>query len=345
MFEGPQNSVQNLLNKRDSYGCIILLNTSFVDNFATQLGSAIIATNVEDVLLSCDYVGGRQKDFLDQGNCTFLALIDPKQLCPSWTGNRLAEPRTQGLVGTFGKRLSLSIIHPNSSTGVKLSGNEIIGFVFEHVQSGKRLPEIIFTVVDAFGNGPAPTVPDLLWLTIISPDGFFQGVLTTNTTFGRGRISGIIGFKSPGYYTINITTQISTIVESILKIHVRSCLIGEEPTIDYELCQACDEFSYNFDVERPGGCVPCPEGATCQGGYIVPKDGYWHKGPCHDILKQCVTKDACTYETRHKVLADFTVNFTSCNISTMTLQKYDDLQCNEVRTRQQAKFFLSDKMH
>jgi len=314
VFEGTQKNVQNLPQEGYSFGRIILLNTSFVNNSATQLGSAILSTNVEDVLVSCQFDGGTQKKFLQQDDVIVLARLDPKKLCDSWNGNHLATSGMSGVVGTFGKRLSFSMNSSNSSRGVRLVTNKSEKFVLENVQSGERLPEIEVVVIDAFGNRAAPTRPHSISIVIISPDEFFQGALTVNTTMGRSSFSNIVGFKSPGYYKIKIIPQISTIAESIVNVSVRNCYVGEEPTIENDLCQACDDFSYNFNVSKPGGCTPCPEGAMCKGRYIAPQDGYWHKGPCHNEITECITETACKYKTRHEHLSNFTENGLSGNL-------------------------------
>lgn len=335
MFESPQTNVRNFSHEGVSYGPVISLNTSFVSNFAKQFASAILATNIEDVLVSCSYNEGPRTGFLDQGDLALLSHIDPERLCESWKGNRQALSSTKGVIGTFGKKLLiLPIESTNPSSDVQLCGNLTSGFILKNVRSGERLPQIKFMVVDAFGNGPATTPPPSFLVTINSPDMFFQGVMTIRITSGRGDISGIIGFKRPAYYAIKITPYISSIAESILKIHVRNCQIGEEPTLDYELCQDCGNFSYNFNVSHPRGCTQCPEGSTCEGRYIVPMDGYWHKGPCHDIVKECIAEDACKSATRHEDILDFTRDLVDCNMTNSALEEYNNLQCNEVRIQQ-----------
>jgi len=330
IFEGPQNQDQKCSQEGESCGRIVLLNTSFVYNYAKDLGSAILSTNAKDVLVSCSYDRGRQKSFLNQGNLALLAVIDHERLCESWKENHIARSRIEGVVGTFGRKLSLSINSTNSSTDVQLHGNIITGFVLENVASGKRLPEIKVLVVDAFGNGLAPTIPRSMLATVMSPEKFFQGVMTFSIAIGYGQFSGIVGVTSPGYYTIKITPHASSLDESILKIHVRNCYIGEQPTRDGKLCETCDAFSYNFNVDEPGGCTHCPEGSTCEGHYINPKDGYWHKGPCYDKVKECITEEACKYETRHHDLVKFTKNLNNCTMNTTSLETYNDVQCNEV---------------
>jgi len=227
MFESPLSNVQNLSREKDSFGRIILLNTSFVNNFAKQLGSAILATNVGDVLVSCDDNGRRQKDFLDQGNVTLLTPIDPEYLCESWRGNRLATSSTRGVFGTFGKKLSLAMNDTNSSSEVRLLGNETEGFVLKYMLSGARLPLVRILVVDEFGNGPAPSMPRSFLVETTSPNKLFQGFVQVTITNGIGNFSNIAFVTPPGNYTLNIKPNITKIRSATLEVYVRSCLINE----------------------------------------------------------------------------------------------------------------------
>lgn len=330
MFEGHQNSAQNSLRHGDLHSRIVLLNTSFVDNFAKHLGSAILSTNVEDVSMSCRYDRDRQKGFLFQSNLTLLAHIDPEHLCTSWEGNRIATSDTNGVVGTFGKRLSLSMGSSNSSSGVQLVEEEKFGFRLENTRIGQPFPILKIIVKDAFGNGPTPTIPTSFSVIVRSPDRFSRKADASTITRGIGTITFGGGLMPLGDYTLKITSLNCTLIGISLSIHVLGCHIGQELTQGKDLCQDCDASSYNFDVNKPRGCTPCPVGSTCKGPYIVPQDGYWHKGPCHNEVKECITEEACKYETRYKDLVIFTNNSIDCNMNSTALDLYNSKQCNKV---------------
>jgi len=127
-----------------------------------------------------------------------------------------------------------------------------------------------------------------------------------------------------------IIPQNPVLITANLTVSIRGCQVDEEPTSGNELCQDCGQISYNFDPTMPGGCTPCPDGATCEGRYVVPRRGRWHKSPCHIEIKECLSEDACRYRDRRGELQNFTQGYTDCNFNESALEEYGDLECNKV---------------
>jgi len=271
---------------------------------------------------------GREQGFLDVANNSLLSPVDPQGQYKSWNGNRVLTKDAGGVIGTHGRSLSLS---SNSSREDQIVTDEKSLFFLPNVQSGSVLPTIRITVLDAFGDGPAPTIPDTFSVSVMSPESFFQGVITVGVSNGTGFLTNVVGFDTPDNYSLKITPlNNAAIEETTLKIQVRECVVGEEPTQKRRLCQECGVSAYNFDPETPNGCKPCPERATCEGRYVVPNDGYWHKGPCHVNITQCIKGEACTCEEREKGLLEFGLEFDNCTMSTETLLIYGQKLCSKV---------------
>lgn len=305
---------------------IALVNTYFVQNFAGVSGSAIWTTDPHGVLVSCGPIKPHD-DIIDRDGHSPLVFVHPKRLCPSWTGNRLARDAPGDVVGTYGRALSFSTSLENE---VHVIGDVESGFVLKNVASGRQLPMILITVLDAYGNGPLPTLPPTLEATMTSPDGFVQGTILINITAGSGNFSNIVGFKRPGNYTLRIFPNTITLHEAEIVVEVRECRVGEEPTTNGELCQECDAVSYNFNPNEDGGCTPCPNDATCEGRYIIPKDGYWHKTPCHRSVKECLVEEACSYGTRQEKIINHPISsFMDCGFNESMLVEYRDILCRK----------------
>jgi len=285
-----------------------------------------LTTAPSRVLLDCDY-GRRRQQFINKTYFSSLEIIDPERLCPSWKRNRVSSIEHGDVVGTYGQESLLSI---SSSDEVRLVQRESRMYVLENVSGGKQLPDIIVTILDGFGKGPAPTLPYSFDARLSSPDEFFRGSYAANISAGYGRFPDVVGFVSPRNYTLEITSNNSALRNVMVKVIVRECRVGEEPTKDRRTCQDCDAFTYNFNSSVVGGCKECPESGDCTGRFIVPNKGYWHNSPCHDHIKECLVEYACNYETRRDVLTNFTQNFTLCNTNETTLEAYRAKQCNKV---------------
>eukprot|EP00210_Caulerpa_lentillifera_P000407 g397.t1 len=325
-FQSPVNRNINCSSPDIACGHIILLNTSMIDNYANTTGAAVLATDTERVLVSCEYERKRHTNLFTRNGLSSLKPINPNQLCRKWRRNRLRSDDYGDIVGTFGQTILLSITEDDEVT---LTGNVESGFVLENVNSGKLLPDIIITVLDGYGKGPAPTVPQSFEASLFSPDNFFRGEYSTNINAGSGLFTKVIGFAIPGNYTMRLTFENEALEPVFVIVVVRECTVGEEPTNDRRSCQKCDDFSYNFDPKRPGGCTTCPETANCSGNYIVPKDGYWHMSPCHDSVEECLREEACKYDNRVETLTSFTQNFTDCNMNEAVLEPYSTALCKE----------------
>eukprot|EP00210_Caulerpa_lentillifera_P003968 g3787.t1 len=321
------NTSTNCNSSSVTCGHIILLNTNFKDNYANHTGAAILTSQAGGILIDCEYRGRRIESLLNQSDFRFLESLNPSPLCSKWTGNKLSNDEYEGIVGTFGKEIKLSIAPDDEE--VKLIGDTKSGYVFENVTSGRRLPNIIITILDEFGMGPTPTFPNVFEARLSSPNGLFRGLYPANITDGSGNFSEVVGFAIPGNYTIKINSDNSNIQTLEAMVIVRECQVGEEPTNDGLTCQACDAFSYNFNPLEIGGCKECPSAATCKGRFIIPKKGYWHKSPCHNSLQKCLVEEACSYDNRNDTIMKFTNNYTSCSTNETDLEAYNQALCNE----------------
>eukprot|EP00210_Caulerpa_lentillifera_P000404 g394.t1 len=325
-FKSPVNRSINCSSHDITCGHIILLNTTMIDNYANTTGAAVFTTDAERVLVSCEYERKRHTNLFTKNDIRSLKPINANQLCRNWKRNKLRNNDYGGIVGTYGQKILLSITHDNE---VKLTGNVESGFVLENVNSGKLLPFIDVTVLDGYGQGPALTVPRSFEASLFSPDDFFSVLHSANISVGSGSFTQIVGFATPGNYTMKFTFENEELEPVIVIIVVRECQVGEEPTNNKLACQKCDVLSYNFDPTIAGGCTTCPEHANCAGRYIVPKEGYWHRSPCHDTVKKCLIEEACKYNERQETLTDFTQNFTDCNINEAMLESYSKALCKE----------------
>eukprot|EP00210_Caulerpa_lentillifera_P003959 g3778.t1 len=305
---------------------VILLSTTFVDNYAKYSGAAILAPHANGVLIDCEYKQKRKQGFLNQQNFKAFESLDPRQLCPKWIGNKLLTDKSGDIVGTYGQLIELSI---DAHDEVRLIGSSRIGYILDNVSSGRQLPTINVILLDAYGVGPAPTVPYSFEARLSSPDGFFSGLYPANISAGAGNFSNIAGFAKPKNYTIKIEFDNLSLETFNVIVRVRECHIDEEPTEEGLICQVCDELSYNFDPSKPNGCEECPTDATCREKYIVPNEHHWHKSPCHDTIQECLIEKACSYENRNNALTNFTNNFTNCDFNETELETYNDELCNE----------------
>lgn len=321
----PQNVTIDCNARKTTCTRVLLLNSVFQDNSAGQSGAAVLTTDPEGVLISC--IPQRlQTTFLDAEGVSALETMDPMGLCNSWMRNQVTSDAPGDTVGTFGRVLSFSTDPEEEG---QIIGDIHSGFILQNVASGVQLPVIFITVLDAYGNGPMVTNPHRLEVTMVSPDGFFQGIITSNITGGVGNFSNIVGFKPPGNYTLRISPNTVTLPSAEIVVQIRGCQVGEEPTVGGELCQKCDAVSFNFNPEQPGGCTPCPSDATCESRFIVPKDGYWHKSPCHVNVKECLTDEACSYGDRQNQLREFTDNLHDCGFNQSMLMEYSQVSCRE----------------
>eukprot|EP00210_Caulerpa_lentillifera_P000359 g352.t1 len=325
LFIRPPNITRQCNEPNMTCGRVVLLRTRFANNSAGFSGAAILTSDPEGVLFTCNNTD-TQTEFMNRQDLNSLDLVHPKRLCRSWRRNRVRNNAHGGVIGNYGRYLSFSTA---SNDEVQIVGDVDSGFVFLNAVSGRQLPTVNITVVDSYGNGPIPTIPDTLEAIIFSPDEFFQGSIPIDITGGSGNFSSIVGFKKPGNYSIKIIPDIVTINVAELTVIVRACFIGEEPTTDDVLCQPCDSYSYNFNPTKVGGCSPCPIEATCENRFIVPKEGYWHKSPCQINVKECLTEEACSYKERQKNLTDFSTDYFDCKFNQSMLELYGKELCRE----------------
>jgi len=249
-FVAPQNRSINCSSPSVTCGRLILLNTSFVDNFANHTGAAILTTDATRVLIACKRQARRNQDFLHEREVNSLEVMHSRPLCPSWRGNNVSSFSYGAIVGTYGQKIVLSV---DPDDEVRLVGNTSSGYVLENVSSGRQLPTINVTILDGFGVGPAPTFPPIFEARVSSPDLFFSGLYPTNVSSGFGNFSRVVGFVHPKNYTLEFLFDNSAFDAFNVTINVRKCRVGEESTRGGLTCQECDAFSYNFNASEIGG--------------------------------------------------------------------------------------------
>jgi len=330
VFAAPQNKSINCSSPNVTCGHIVLLDTYFIGNYANHSGAIVLTTDPNRVFVDCEYKEGtrRNQTFLDETEMRSLEVLDPRRLCTPWRRNKVSSKAYGGVVGTYGQEIVLSI---DPEDEVRLVGSTASGYVLENVLSGRQLPTINVTILDGYGAGPALTLPHSFEARVSSPDDFFIGMHPITIIAGVGKFSKLSGFVVPGNYTFKFAFDNKALETFNVTVMVRECIVGEEPTRDRLTCQECDAFSYNVNASEPGGCKECPNEATCSGRYIVPKNGHWHKSPCHDTIQSCLVEEACKYKDRLEVLTNSTKDSTDCKINETTLDSYGDELCNEVR--------------
>eukprot|EP00210_Caulerpa_lentillifera_P004023 g3838.t1 len=322
-------------NTHNKCSRVLVVNTDFKSNTAATTGAAILATKLDNILLDCytdsiwldyfDFYSRQQlQKSIDDGH---FYELDPKELCYSWKGNWLPHDAHGGIIGTFGLTLSVTTINTN---GTRINEGSTSRLTLKNVKSGTPLPSIKMVAIDAFGNIYAPTLHEKDALMLSSMDDFLQQPISSSFTNGTCIVRGIISYILPGNYTIQVHSREDDILEKVnITISVRECVINEEPTSDKKFCEKCGIASYNFNITKVNGCTQCPKGASCNGSFIVPMEGYWHKGPCHDRVKNCIADKACKDANRAKAIANVTRSLDDCRISNETLDKYDEAQCHK----------------
>eukprot|EP00210_Caulerpa_lentillifera_P003957 g3776.t1 len=324
-FNAPLNRTINCGSSRVVCGSVVLLHTTFVLNFANFSGGAIITTHASRILIDCHHKR-RERSFIDNKFRSSLRPICPERLCPSWLGNQILGNASGAIVGTYGQEVALSIDPPS---GVELVESEEIGYVLKNVSSGKELPNINIKILDEFGDGPAHTLLRSFGARLSSISDFIRGEYPITVSDGLGYFTNVTLFARPGAYTLKIQFDSQTFETLNVSVIVRECQIGEEPTEDRLTCQSCDEFSYNFNTSEMERCEECPSDATCRGKYIIPKDGHWHKSPCHDTIQECFVEDACSLDMRYEALMNFTKNLNTCDLNKTELEAYNNELCNK----------------
>jgi len=151
----------------------LLLDTSFSNNFAHQSGAALVVTQVDGVLVSCDATSQiYDRDFMS------LEVLE------FWIQKHaIKKLNSSKLIGTFGQTLNITIDSHNLH---KLFGDVKSGFVLPNVSSGHEIPRIVLTTLDAFGNVHAPTLHEKNAI-LLEAEGFLQQ--QTSFSFVNGTCS------------------------------------------------------------------------------------------------------------------------------------------------------------
>lgn len=313
---------------------IILDGTRFIRNIATLFGCSIMITKPDNVLIGCEARYAWTRGFMDADmirtrlNHSTLATIYPKESCKSWEDIGLWNDTSKVVVGTFAHNFILTI---NSNHKTQIVGNSSFGFVLKNAESGKPLPDITITTLDAFGNKLAPSLLEGNTLTLSSSEGSHERVFRCSLENGMCTTTYFIGFVLRKNYTIQIYPTNDYLLKATnLTISVRNCTINEESRWEMTLCAKCDATSFNFNLSSSAICRPCSENANCTTRYIKPKDGYWHKSPCHERVKRCIVEKACEVQDRIEKLNNLTRLLNGCNMTKATLANYSNAQCHEV---------------
>eukprot|EP00210_Caulerpa_lentillifera_P003956 g3775.t1 len=324
-FDASLDSRINCSLSNIACGQIILLNTIFVGNFANLSGAAILTKHANGVLIDCD-LRERIRSFVNEEEKNTLTSIHPTKLCSSWSRNEISNNTFEAVVSTYGQEIKLTIARDEE---VELNGSPSDEYVLENVSSGEQLPMLDVTVLDGFGNGPAPTLQYSFLARLYPPNNVTLGEHLANISVGFGHFSNVTLFARPGNYTIELRSENMALRTVQLRAIVRKCHVDEEPTNDYLTCQKCDVVSYSFHPSEVGACTQCPNGGNCTGRYIISDKGYWHKSPCHSTVQKCLIEEACDSENRYEDVINFTHTFNDCNINETELEAYNDVLCNK----------------
>lgn len=318
----------------EDYNRVLLVNSSLINNEATEIGAAVMVTHFNVILVSCKMIATILWPNIMSSQAVRYLLREHhlntiwfKNNCSAWHGNRLDKHTTENIVGTFGQKLSIKI---DSKDGAYGKSNDQSGLVLYNVTSGKPLPKIEVSVLDIDGKVSAPLYEEgaIVWS---SPDEFLARPIAFSFENGTCVIEGIVSFVHPRKYTIMFNPKSDDVLEVVeMTIIVRECVNNEEPALDGKVCQPCSYGHYNFDPSKANGCAPCPKGANCAGRYIVPLQGYWHKSPCQVKVKRCIVEEACKVLDRIAKLDNFTRDLVSCNMTYAMLSNYNKAQCHKV---------------
>jgi len=289
----------------------------------------VFTTDANGVLVACDLLSRPGLYFFDQNSLQVLRPLHPNRQCTTWRDNSIRADGNGSVISTSGKTMNISISHLEDA---ELSVVQQNVYALHNIRSGRQLPEINITVLDAFGYGPIHTSPNHFEAVLSSPTDYFRGIVVTNITNGSGSFSSIIGYGPANEYTLQISSRLEGLQPVEIVLHVRQCQVDEVSTLGGEFCQDCDSLSYNFDLTKTGTCTVCPGRGTCEGRYIVPKDGTWHRGPCDAQVAECLLEEACSYKERKETLRNLTRNMRSCEMEPLFTESYTNALCNEVRT-------------
>jgi len=313
---------------------IVLDGTRFINNSATLFGSCIVGTKLNNIFVNCEGKHSWTQDFFDtdkdhtRWRQRTLKAIDPKEFCKSWEVECPRNATCKVAIGTFAYKFT---IKTNSNQRAQIVGNNSNGFIFKNAESGKPLPNITITTLDAFESVCAPILLEGNELILNSSEGSRERFVYCSLENGTCTIIDLLGFVLRREYKIHIYPREEDLFKATsLTVEVRECIINEESTSNGNLCRECGEASYNFDTTLKGKCVPCPESSNCTTQYIKPKEGYWHKSPCHARMKRCIVEEACKVQDRLETLDILTQDLDDCNLNDTTLSNYTKVQCQKV---------------
>lgn len=296
-----------------------LWNTEFTENKAAHSGAIAFLSNPDHFRFSCDARAATESMH------TLKPLIEFHQdiLCPNWRLNDVTGLKVEvSEFGSYAKDVKIETADEESTNRVSKDG-----VIDLDAPKGQSLPRMDLKLIDAFGNELDPTDEDFLWAKLVAPEGFFSvgkemGVQVIN---GKETFSGIQVAAPPGEYTLELQYGNSRFRNSQpITAHV-FCPPGTTVGADNS-CHECGSGQLSVD----GKCFECPAGATCNGQYVVPKDGRWHKTPCQIRTQRCLAEDACQFASRSEDIVDFTTGMTTCNMTEPQLKDYENTICDAV---------------
>eukprot|EP00210_Caulerpa_lentillifera_P003942 g3762.t1 len=326
-------SCQNVLMPCDR---ILLLNTNFSSNFARKSHPILIATNLDNILIGCNISVSDTYmwKFFDRTtiqwwlDINYLKVLSREELCSSWENNSILNYTHSNSIGTFGWRINLAI---NTNNESRLVGDDKFGFEMNNITSGKPIPNIVLSTIDALNMSNAPTLYEQDAIRLVPLNDFLKQPVGFSFNNRECKIQGVVGYVVHGKYNITITPREDDILKAVnLTLIVRECFINEESLMNGLLCQGCGVLQYNFNGSNSGGCQKCPKNAICKGRFVIPENGYWHKSGCHDKVKKCIVDKACKFSNRVRNLEDFMQNFTRCNMNQSSIEEYANNQCYTV---------------
>eukprot|EP00210_Caulerpa_lentillifera_P004011 g3826.t1 len=311
---------------------VVLFGVKFENNVA-RFSSIIMATTPENVLVNCSRDFSMAYSLIDRerieiatANNTLNKLSD-EELCSSWVKGWRLNDDQKVAIGTFGMKLNLRT-NSTSELPIKIIGSS--GFELDVVRGTREFPTIIIIAVDAFGNERVPLLFENEALELSSPNGCIQKLVIFFYKNLTCTIPDILNDISMLNCKVDIASKEEDILQSVaLIVHSDECGINEDLTKDKRSCHKCREGLYNFQPKEVEGCKTCPEGAECNGTYVVPNDGYWHKSPCHSKMKRCIVEDACKTTNRDERIANFSKDSIDCDLDQTRMEEYNDILCQE----------------
>ena len=304
-----------------------MANTTLMDNKARSAGGAVFIDTVAALRLNCSDRSKEQglEFYPEEEWKTIKRLVSVDDICTSWENNTAERYGPDAGTSAFNVRKEIA----DKETGLLRLVQESSYTILNH-RSGESFPQIILTLVDELGQGPAVGENNKdIKAVMSSPDGFFVGSVRKPVGIEGARLSAK-GFVQSGNYKILIVFEGADLESFEITVEVKPCDIGEVPSGNGTFCVSCNVASYSFSPEEDAECHPCPENGDCSSQVILPNRGYWHQTPCSEHIQRCLTEEACDSGNREDALSELTQDVQTCQFDDQYLQNYTEAQCREV---------------